>query len=432
MGDESNINALMQKVQQLQNQVADLQDANRELQYHADRFRDLAEMLPETVFEMDTTGALTYANQAGFRKFGYQPEDLDLGVSTLDLIVPEQKIQALANLAKIFSGEKENPTEYTAIKKDGSTFPGLFYTSPIYANGQPTGVRGVVIDISKRIQVEKELLAAHDAAEEKFRKVLEEIQDGYYEVDLAGNFVLFNSSMQAMLGYDKDRMLGMNNRQYMEAPQAAKIFQVFNKVYRTGLPAKAFDWELVLKDGAKRIISTSASLIKDNDGRPVGFRGIARDVTARREVEQDLFLKTAMLEETNTALNVLLKRRAADKSELEEKMLFNIKELVLPYIEKLKQRGYGKELNAYLGILESNLKEIISPFALRLSSKYLNLTSAELEIASLVKHGKSTKEIASLLNLAGKTIETHRVNIRKKLGLTNKKTNLRTFLLSIQ
>jgi len=432
VGDESNINALMQKVQQLQNQVADLQDANRELQYHADRFRDLAEMLPETVFEMDTTGALTYANQAGFRKFGYQPEDLDLGVSTLDLIVPEQKIQALANLAKIFSGEKENPTEYTAIKKDGSTFPGLFYTSPIYANGQPTGVRGVVIDISKRIQVEKELLAAHDAAEEKFRKVLEEIQDGYYEVDLAGNFVLFNSSMQAMLGYDKDRMLGMNNRQYMEAPQAAKIFQVFNKVYRTGLPAKAFDWELVLKDGAKRIISTSASLIKDNDGRPVGFRGIARDVTARREVEQDLFLKTAMLEETNTALNVLLKRRAADKSELEEKMLFNIKELVLPYIEKLKQRGYGKELNAYLGILESNLKEIISPFALRLSSKYLNLTSAELEIASLVKHGKSTKEIASLLNLAGKTIETHRVNIRKKLGLTNKKTNLRTFLLSIQ
>ncbi len=113
-------------------------------------------------------------------------------------------------------------------------------------------------------------------------------------------------------------------------------------------------------------------------------------------------------------------------------MLFNIKELVLPYIEKLKKRNIDKELKAYLGILESNLKEIISPFALRLSSKYLNLTSAELEIASLVKHGKSTKEIASLSNLAEKTIETHRVNIRKKLGLTNKKVNLRTFLLSIQ
>ncbi len=381
---------------------------------------------------MDATGKITYANRAALQKFGYLPGDLTQNISAFDLIVPEQRDRAMENMTKIFSGDKKNPTEYTAVRNDKTTFTGLFYTSPIYENGRPAGVRGVVIDISDRKQAEIELLVARNKFEKKFQDILEDIEDGYYEVDLSGNLVLFNTPMQTMLGYDRDEMMGMNNREYMEKDQAAKVYQTFNAVYRSGIPVKAFDWELICKDGSKRIVDTSVSLIKNSQGKPVGFRGITRDVTTRREAERDLSLKTIGLEETNTALSVLLKRRAADKTELEEKMLFNIKELVLPYVEKLKQRGNDKELKAYLGVIESNLKEIISPFALRLSSKYLNLTSSELEIASLVKHGKSTKEIASLLNLAEKTIETHRVNIRKKLGLTNKKTNLRTFLLSIQ
>lgn len=150
-----------------------------------------------------------------------------------------------------------------------------------------------------------------------------------------------------------------------------------------------------------------------------------------KERTKELEVKSNNLEELNTALKVLLKRREEDKSELEEKVLVNVKELVIPYLEKVKKRTSDEKLNAYLTLLESNLNTIISPFSHKLSSKYLNLTPAEIEVADLVRHGKDTQEIADFLNVSYKTIETHRVNIRRKLGLTKKKANLRTYLLSI-
>ncbi|MBW2217721.1 MAG: hypothetical protein JRF34_11105, partial [Deltaproteobacteria bacterium] len=150
-----------------------------------------------------------------------------------------------------------------------------------------------------------------------------------------------------------------------------------------------------------------------------------------KERTEELETKTNNLEELNTALKVLLKRREEDKSELEEKVLVNVKELVIPYLEKVKKRVSDEKLNTYLTLLESNLNTIVSPFSHKLSSRYLNLTPAEIEVADLVKHGKGTQEIADLLNVSYKTIETHRVNMRKKLGLTRKKANLRTYLLSI-
>ena len=109
----------------------------------------------------------------------------------------------------------------------------------------------------------------------------------------------------------------------------------------------------------------------------------------------------------------------------------NIKETVDPYLEKLEGSGSDAK-NIYLSIIKSNIDEIISPFTRKLSSKFLNLTPSEIRIANLVKQGKTSKEIAGLLNLATSTIDFHRDNIRKKVGIKNKKVNLRTYLLSLQ
>ena len=147
---------------------------------------------------------------------------------------------------------------------------------------------------------------------------------------------------------------------------------------------------------------------------------------------RELEIKTRNLEEANTALKVLLKKRDEDKTELEEKVLLNVKQLIGPYLAKLKKSGLNERQNAYLEILESNLNDIVSPFSRRLATRYLNLTPAEIQISNLIRQGKTTKDIAHFLGLSIKTIEGHRKNIRKKLGIKNKKANLRTLLQSIQ
>lgn len=159
---------------------------------------------------------------------------------------------------------------------------------------------------------------------------------------------------------------------------------------------------------------------------------LRQEIIDRKQVEDELRTKTLSLEEVNTALRVLLKKKDEIKAELGEKVLFNVKELVVPYLEKLKNAQLGFELDAYLNILETNLNDITSSFSYKLSSKYLNLTPMEIRVASFIKLGQRTKEIAQLLNLSNRTIESHRDNIRKKLGIKNKKANLRTHLLSFQ
>ena len=125
-------------------------------------------------------------------------------------------------------------------------------------------------------------------SEEKYRVILESIEELYYEVDLAGNLTVSNDSMSKILGYSKEELIGMNNRQYMDPETSKKVYHTFNQVYQTGIPAKAFDWELIRKDGTKRILETSVSLLRDSKGRPVGFYGIGRDITERKQAEEEL------------------------------------------------------------------------------------------------------------------------------------------------
>ena len=137
-------------------------------------------------------------------------------------------------------------------------------------------------DITEREQAE----AALRQSEEKYRTILNSIEEGYYEVDLTGNFNFFNDFLVKSLGYTREELKGLNNRQYMSPETAKLVFNTFNEVYRTGNPKRDFEWELINKDGTKRFVEVSVSLMRDRKGQPKGFYGTARDITERKQVEE--------------------------------------------------------------------------------------------------------------------------------------------------
>jgi len=147
-----------------------------------------------------------------------------------------------------------------------------------------------------------------------------------------------------------------------------------------------------------------------------------------RNSENELRLKTLNLEEANTALKVLLRHREEDQNAMEQKVISNVNKLVLPYVEKLKGLRLNDNQAMHLEIIETHLKDIVSPFLRNLTTEHYDLTPREIQIASLVKEGKTTKEITELLNISATAVDFHRKNIRLKLGIKNKKANLRSFL----
>jgi PAS domain S-box-containing protein len=160
---------------------------------------------------------------------------------------------------------------------------GCLAYSSILAIGVFKHRRAYDILVQMQTKLEEEALRK---SEEKYRTILHSIEEGYFEVDLAGNLTFFTDRLCTFSGYSKEELLGMNNRQFMTEEAAKKVYQVFSEVYRTGVPANAFDWEMTKKDGTRRWIEMSASLIRDLTGQPIGFRGIGRDVTERKQMEE--------------------------------------------------------------------------------------------------------------------------------------------------
>jgi PAS domain S-box-containing protein len=163
------------------------------------------------------------------------------------------------------------------------------------------------------------------------------------------------------------------------------------------------------------------------------------DITERKQVikalqqrETELKIKTKNLEEVNTALQVLLKVRERDRIDLEKKILLNVTRLINPYLEKIMESGLDDKQMTYAMILQTNVNNIISSFVQTLSVTYKNLSPGEVHVSNLIKNGKTTKEISSIMNLSTQTINSYRRNIRKKMGITNQQVNLRTTLSSLE
>ncbi|MFZ4441430.1 MAG: PAS domain S-box protein, partial [Syntrophales bacterium] len=158
---------------------------------------------------------------------------------------------------------------------------------------------------------------------------------------------------------------------------------------------------------------------------------LTTEITAHKLTEEALTDQSRELEETNTALHVLLRRREGDLRQSEQKIVANLQKLVLPYIGELKQLRLSPDQSNRVEIIDANLQHVISPFLQNLTARYSTFTPREIQVANLIVEGKTSKEIAVLVNSAHRSVEFHRNNIRKKLGLQGKVTNLRSFLLTL-
>ena len=267
----------------LRRKVRERKQKEQALQENETRYQTILETIEDSYFEVDLSGEMSFFNNALCRMTGYSEAELR-GMNYRDYTEPATAKRMYEIFNRIYrTGEPSKINDYEVIQKDGTKCIVELSTSLIRdRDGTGVGFRGIARDVTERWLTRQAL----EESEEKYRTILQSIADGYFEVDIAGNMVFFNDSMCRILGYSPEALRGLNNRKFMSEETAKTAYETFNRVYSTGEPTKVFGWELLRKDGQKRYVETSVSLVRDETGGPVGFRGIARDITEEKALEK--------------------------------------------------------------------------------------------------------------------------------------------------
>jgi len=432
--------------------ISDIKQAEGSLRTSKKRFRNLTEITSDWIWEVDKYGFYTYVSPKVQDMLGYKPEEI-IGETPFDLMPPAEanRVSNIFNTI-IASQQPFDCLENINLHKDGH--PVVLETSgiPIFgSDGEFCGYRGIDRDISERKRAEESLRNRTYDLDERVKELncLYGISKIRERPDIA-----FEEMLQEIVG------LIPSSWQYPEITCARIIIegqeyktknfketvwkQTSNIVVhgkRSGILEICYIEEKPESDEGpfQKEERSLISAITERLGRVTEHKRAERALQkAHEELERrvkertrELAIKTKGLEEINMAMTVLLKKREEDKTELEDNVLTNVKELVEPYFEKIKKTKLDDYQEAFLSIIESNLKEIISPFTRKMSLKYLNLTPTEIRIANLIRHGSSSKKIAKLQNVSPRTIDTHRKNIRRKIGIQGQRGNLRSHLLSL-
>ena len=243
----------------------------------------LFEGAPEAIVLADNDSRVIRVNGEFVRMFGYTAEETR-GKLLDKLFAPDELFEEAAAATREVADGGRVSFETVRRRKDGTEIDVSVLGTPVEFDGGQIAVYGIYRDITKL----KHTLEALRLSEEKYRSILETLEDGYYEVDLAGNLTLFNGALQRMLGYPAERLSRMNSRDFMDPENAKRMYETFKAVYRTGVSAHTLGWEFVRADGSRRSAEASVTPVRDGSGRITGFRGIARDVTERRRTERAL------------------------------------------------------------------------------------------------------------------------------------------------
>ena len=292
-----------------------------------------------------------------------------------------------------------------------------------------------------RIRAEQALYESED----KFRGVLENSYDIIYRFNLVNDrFDYLSPSLTRLLGYTPDEIRTFTFDTIMTFIHPADrpvLQQGFTDMYSHPHPPDetppTIEFRLKRKGRTANYVwvSDTRSVVLSDTGELVAIVGTLRDISERKQAEAELQQirdnlealvreRTASLQEANSALRILLQQREQDLKEIEEKIQLNVKQMVTPFIDRLKRSDLDRDQQTSLELMESSLHEILTPFIRSLSTRYLTLTFTEIQVANLIRAGKTSKEIADSLHMSERTIEAHRYHIRKKLGLRNKSANL--------
>lgn len=291
--------------------------------------------------------------------------------------------------------------------------------------------------VDERTREMQEEIVRRKMKEEQYQALVESIVEWVWETNTGFIHTYLSPRIYDVLGYSPDELIGSSPSVLMPDDERKRAMPIIESMIAQNDDFVSFQTICLHKDGRAVFVEANGKPFYDETGKWLGYRGSARDITdqkkfvdALKEREAQLILKSNTLEEVNAALKVLLQQREHDRNDLEDKFVSNIKGMVIPYIQRMQKIDLKPEYRAYLDVAIANLNEILSPFLTSL--KHFNFTPKEIEVATLIRNGKTTKEIAEIIGVELSAIHSHRDNVRKKLNLNNKKINLRTFLLSLK
>ncbi len=242
-----------------------------------EKYRDLVENAEIFMITHDMSGTIISVNAFALGCLGYSDASELVGRNLRSFLPPAGKDLFPAYIDDIRARGRVHGL-MRVLAKDGAERVLAYNNSLRREEGRPAIVRGVARDVTTHLVAQKALRES----ERRYRGILESIEDGYFEVNLEGTLRFMNEGLGRMLGYPRRELIGESYRKIMSEAAASRVFQTFNKVYRTGMPSKVLNWKIRRKSGETRHVETSVSLIRDEDGRASGFRGIIRDVTERK------------------------------------------------------------------------------------------------------------------------------------------------------